>query len=496
MEFYHYRSIYSALKEIEGTFYFASREELNDPMESYLQVYWQGDKAAWEGLFRNYICSLYYAFTLYTLAIYGNKLRKKTLIVDIDRFDNVPLGKILEEIGKEFLAERDVQDISSLCSDKLAKVRKKELKTLIRIVHYKALAICIRKSINNGTVNKECYERVLKLITDIIDKLDDSPYGKKVELLRRIDDKERSIIFSFCEDSFNDFIESCFLKIGICINENFLYGSMIHNEKKNLNRSCLSEKDSESIQRRNWFTLMNDFPKNYVEQLVDILYPKSYVVCFSASNSNSAMWGKYAESHAGVCLIYECNDKQEILIDHKFDGKKYPLKFQKVIYGGEVEKRNFFETLGILTLAQVKRWFAGTNGLSKCFDVFSNDEDNWRTQYWKTFDTKIRQKLESWSYEEEYRLIIEDSFYNYPSSEDRKLKYDLKALKGIIFGIKTSEYDKCQIIKKILKNEKIGDDFKFWQAEYNDEKQIIEIREKLWKLKDFRGKVVSKDGKF
>lgn len=47
MEFYHYRSIDSALKELEGTFYFASREELNDPMESYLQVYWQGDKAAW-----------------------------------------------------------------------------------------------------------------------------------------------------------------------------------------------------------------------------------------------------------------------------------------------------------------------------------------------------------------------------------------------------------------------------------------------------------------
>ena len=81
--------------------------------------------------------------------------------------------------------------------------------------------------------------------------------------------------------------------------------------------------------------------------------------------------------------------------------------------------------------------------------------------------------------------------YRYPSSDDRKLKYDVKALKGVIFGIKTSEYDKCQIIKKILKNKKIGDDFQFWQAEYNDEKQTIEIREKLWKLKDFRGKVVS-----
>ena len=86
-----------------------------------------------------------------------------------------------------------------------------------------------------------------------------------------------------------------------------------------------------------------------------------------------------------------------------------------------------------------------------------------------------------------------DNGFNYKEFDEwvRKLKYDVKALKGVIFGIKTSEYDKCQIIKKILKNKKIGDDFQFWQAEYNDEKQTIEIREKLWKLKDFRGKVVS-----
>lgn len=59
MLIYHYRPIESALLEIEkGTFHFASREELNDPIEGYVRVFWQGDKAAWEGLFRNYICSL------------------------------------------------------------------------------------------------------------------------------------------------------------------------------------------------------------------------------------------------------------------------------------------------------------------------------------------------------------------------------------------------------------------------------------------------------
>ena len=68
MILYHYRSMDSALKEIGGgTFHFASREELNDPIEGFVSVYWQGDKAAWEGLFRNYICSLYQGIELYLL---------------------------------------------------------------------------------------------------------------------------------------------------------------------------------------------------------------------------------------------------------------------------------------------------------------------------------------------------------------------------------------------------------------------------------------------
>ena len=51
MKLYRYRNIESALAEIEqGTFYFASKEELNDPIEGYVNLYFQGDSPAWEGL--------------------------------------------------------------------------------------------------------------------------------------------------------------------------------------------------------------------------------------------------------------------------------------------------------------------------------------------------------------------------------------------------------------------------------------------------------------
>ena len=49
MRLYRYRSIEKAKREIErGTLYFAARNELNDPLEGSIQVYWQSDKNGWE----------------------------------------------------------------------------------------------------------------------------------------------------------------------------------------------------------------------------------------------------------------------------------------------------------------------------------------------------------------------------------------------------------------------------------------------------------------
>ena len=68
MRLYRYRSIKNALKEIEdGTFYFASHDELNDPIEGYIKVFWQGDRFAWEGLLRSYIYNLTIAISQYLL---------------------------------------------------------------------------------------------------------------------------------------------------------------------------------------------------------------------------------------------------------------------------------------------------------------------------------------------------------------------------------------------------------------------------------------------
>ena len=58
-------------------------------------------------------------------------------------------------------------------------------------------------------------------------------------------------------------------------------------------------------------------------------------------------------------------------------------------------------------------------------------------------------KPKTWEYEQEYRLILEDGLSQFNEKDDRILTYDFDALKGIIFGIRTSTEDKVKIFDLI-----------------------------------------------
>ena len=70
-QFYRFRSLKSLFeyKELENqTIYFASPEELNDPMEGFRDVIWSGDKIAWKNLFRHYFMCLEHVSGLLLIA--------------------------------------------------------------------------------------------------------------------------------------------------------------------------------------------------------------------------------------------------------------------------------------------------------------------------------------------------------------------------------------------------------------------------------------------
>lgn len=462
MELYHYRPMKSALREIEdGTLYFAAREDLNDPIEGYVCVFWQGDRAAWEGLFRNYVCSVHQAIDLYLLRGGENMLRHRTLLIDLHRFDDVPLGGILKDLGDAFLADREIQRLAALYGDRRLKVQEAELRLILHFIHHKALILCLRKDLDRKTIPS----KTAKGILNMLERAKGIRYPFEQLEASLPDEAHRAAITKTIGDMLEDLRELQSVQLGLD-DDAYLYGQR------------REDAPAEASQRRDWMSVVADFPKIYTAQLKDMVYPQSYVVCFSGKNDDSVMWGNYADCHRGVCLIYDSEQLKQL----ELNGRRISLRVKPVVYGGELLERNFFETFGRLTHSQVVTWLTGTEGLSSCYDVFS-DEQAWRDQYWEVFDAKTYRKLETWKQEDEYRLALSNTFYDLDTPGSRNLRYDFAALKGVIFGVNTSEYSKKLMMERLRLHAGALTDFKFYQAEYDDQAQRIRIREKsLWKV--------------
>ena len=129
MEIFRYRNYQNGIREIKDqTIYFASREELNDPViEGFLNVYWKGDEIAWNNLFRNYVCSLHQALMKYFLQTSPKDIRENAAMVDVHQFDNIPLGKILMKLGDSFLELDNVHILSSLLGAHCLRTTRDEL---------------------------------------------------------------------------------------------------------------------------------------------------------------------------------------------------------------------------------------------------------------------------------------------------------------------------------------------------------------------------------
>ena len=452
MILYHYRSIERALTEIgDGTFYFATHNELNDPIEGYIKVFWMGDKFAWEGLLRNYIYNIALAILEH---LSGRDMlyvsHKSSLLINVNILNNMQLEETLNDLGATFLADNEIQDLTTFYGQQRLEINEEGLRIILYLVHHKALKLCIAKYLELNLIPKEIADNVLRLLAH--DKMPRLPFDKMNE------NPPVSQLINIIS------------QIGIGLLDDEL-------ELRYIKNNIFSEEK----QRRNWMAIFVDFPKSYIQQLKDMIYPENFVVCFSSKNNNSAMWGNYADHHKGVCLIYE-TDKDDI-IKIKQGRDTFTLKAKPILYEGDLVKRNFFETFGRLTRAEVKTWLTGADGsISSSFEVFE-DENQWRNEYWKMCEMKNYHKLKAWKDEQEYRIILSSTFYDFSTPESRILKYDPKCLKGVIFGLSTSEPDKKQIMDKLLENKDNYTNFTFYQAEFDDEKQSITIREKQgWEI--------------
>ena len=320
LRLYRYRSIQSALLELEdGSFYFADRNDLNDPIEGYIKVFWQGDKPAWEGLLKNFICSLFYSLQTYLLMTrnFGSARKNfyqddqnRVVIINLQQFENSSLNQNFIELGRKFLSTREVSEAVDFYGGENIKCYLKELEFILRTTVEAACHLCVKKCKSLGLIPNDFDENFF-----------DVEYEISFAELKNIEDAERKRKIDEIENLNCDAMESGLFAL-------------------KLNPRDTADLNYELKQQL--LRLKIFFPRMYAEQLKEIMYPNGYVVCFSETPTNSAMWGNYADNHRGICFVYETES---------IDGREYinfaakPLEVSPIKYDARIIERNFFDTL-------------------------------------------------------------------------------------------------------------------------------------------------------
>ena len=226
--------------------------------------------------------------------------------------------------------------------------------------------------------------------------------------------------------------------------------------------------------------LVADFPLIYVEQLRRLLWPEWYAASFIKDYHNSSLWANYGCAHKGACLIFEAEEedgqahlklKQVTGGSSSRDGDSgehrgfAKIGFHAVCYQAKPDEVDFFRSMGQPSMdALLKLWYTDENGnLSDCAtQIFgpNSDINAWQKRHWDNFIRDACFKTKDWEYEQEVRLTLNSGLADSLCKRKRKLTYDFASLKGIVFGIRTSDDDKLAIVdiltRKCRENQRTG----------------------------------------
>ena len=214
---------------------------------------------------------------------------------------------------------------------------------------------------------------------------------------------------------------------------------------------------------RNFNILMYmEFPMAYVERLFELMRPNAYMVCFSYTYQNSSMWGHYADDHKGICLIFDEALESELKqIENSIIGIK------KIDYFNDSIPVNFFEFIRFDEC--LKFWYIDGKKESKMYS--KRLDSQWFTNFRKLYEVVYTRKYSDWKDEREARGLLMDYSDKFQNKDNRKIPYPRNLLKGIIFGVNTSEQDKIKILDILAQHrEDLIPDFKVYQSYFDIEK--------------------------
>ena len=452
---YRFRSVENLIGKFQELkkqqIYFADLDDLNDPLEGERIYVWKGDVIVWENFFKHYLLCLEHVVTLSRLLDENETISKKDIPIYIC-FNDLPTAIYKERIKRiynKFFNDKFVQSYIQFIIKNPNKIYANEMYVHLKVLSARALESITSVDVEDGLlVNnniQESYTEQLNIKSaNVWDKSNNNEYKKLIEVLREI-------------------------------------------MKRYDNELLLEYKDSPKLQ-----SIYIEFPQMYLDSVVELTCPKSYVACFMDNYLNSSIWGTYGNKHTGVCLKFKTDVNNPILelkgisswSSSKGYNKEYiKFKLEKIEYSTEFNEVDFFGNLGCLPKAKLEeQWYKNEDGeISICSDNIFNNTDEWRKAYDKVYHDTYLKKLPDWSHEREYRIVLKSPLGFYNEKKDRVLEYKFEDLDEIIFGMKTPKEAKMKIIEIIQnKCDKFGRrNFKFYQMDYSSDKKSLYKREIL-----------------
>lgn len=429
--------------------FFASPAQLNDPLEGYKEIFWEGDEIVWENLFGAYLKSLLNTFLEYYVCGESESIDDK-VNARTDRTILTDQGRsIVEKIRDEIFGHEFFRQIMACLCGQRRRVYRLELLTHFRNLHPWFLSVTAT-ALQSHNIN-----------------------APDLSIFKKYRDEHK--------DHYQTYVFPLILSGNV---EIFNEPILIHTQTELLSH-CKNW--DENNNKKNIIFLCTGFPEKYLDELEKLTAPKWYTACFMADSSNSAMWGGYAENHTGACLKYK-SDTQESgysISIRKISGatkngytyKYMPMHLNKVSYDGDHVKVDFFKSLLALPLPVIlSNWYTTPDGRmsTNCGWLHSLTEDQ-RLNYWMDINTAATAKIDAWKYEQEHRLILESRVFEIEKN-DQYVSYNFNNLEGVIFGIRTPLEDKVRIVRAIQNHCKENNrtHFNFYQAQYSSATRTIE----------------------
>lgn len=457
---YRYRNTHSLLdgyQELEKQeIFFASADDLNDPMEGFRDIFWQGDEVSWRNLFKHYISCLQHVYMLVQIGGPQYHLDKSEIPIQDPRPDYKPeLNATIDHTAKIFFESPGLSQIVDALAKRTIPVRAIELTDILESIQGIAL-LSIQKSFHDQQLGPP------PTITGDPEQFPKSVI-QKLNLLNTFGETKK-------------------------INEEQIWALDLAGENATMQLKLANQYNGiidPTAEHKNLLAI--DFPGLYVEQLGLLVHPPWYAACFMESAKNSSAWGHYAGNHSGVCLKFSVKNKdgRKSLSLHSRIGydMKGPIygdvdhEFQKVSYELDHLSIDFFHSIAHIPIPIANRdwrYFEGRPSKFATDNVGSSEEN--RSRYWRDFSASLCIKTPDWAPEQEHRIILDGSFNDYSDPKTRALKYRFEDLDGIIFGIRTTTSDKLKIMKII--EEKCRAEsrktFNFYQAYYSRRTKTIE----------------------